>query len=762
MGKNNSCVYERGDFLFIGNERIELGFNKSDGGSLASILDKKTNFQLLHNRNAPRYLYRLALRLEDNNIEWLSNLDAGRFEWRKEEGEGGTILILETAQFPDRALKVIIRIMLEDGSSLTRWRMEVQDVEQTTVHQLTCPVISGLFKIGEPIPGEALAIPRHGEGYLFKNPFPVYDRLPLCAGAGLDVPDVGIGELHGFYPGSMSMQLLIYYNHQSGIYLATHDAEQNVKSFDMGPWDDEKECPILSISHFPSEMRGKDISFAYDTVLGVFQGNWCDAADIYKAWARKQWWCKKKLWERDIPDWMRRGFGVFQMSNYHIPLIKMNHSLSQIAGLVNKLSGEAGVPLLSLIFNWENRGGWTAPVGLFPPREGEDKFKKAMYRLRQAGNHGFVYIPGGCWYLKLPYQPPFNSWPEFEAEGKPYAVKNVHGEIDIHRWLPGWEVARLCPHTDYARKLTVSMVLQCLELGCSVVQIDNFPCGGSEACYDSSHGHPLGHGAWWSRAWAEILAEVRRQARSKNPQCAITSEGISENFIPYLDMFDQRAGNMEYFGHYRRGDPMGGETIPLFTYVYNEYIGAYCAAYPECNRPEVLYWTRCLGKSLAQGVVPTGGWYFPEPAELNPVTITFYKKVVRAAAQECWPYLMFGEMLKPPEIDVPIITASYCKMTPDADHMDPRNRHEVQDQAIQHSVWRGRDGTIGYFLINISESPVSFELELSAYGMEAEKYDVEHFIDGVGERWLAAVTLPRRERIDMTPLSVILIVVRRH
>ena len=29
----------------------------------------------------------------------------------------------------------------------------------------------------------------------------------------------------------------------------------------------------------------------------------------------------------------------------------------------------------------------------------------------------------------------------------------------------------------------------------TVVQIDNFPCGSSEACYNPEHGHPLGNGA---------------------------------------------------------------------------------------------------------------------------------------------------------------------------------------------------------------------------------------------------------------------------
>ena len=459
---------------------------------------------------------------------------------------------------------------------------------------------------------------------------------------------------------------------------------------------------------------------------------------------------------------MHAGFGVWQMSNYHIPQLDLNHSLLQIADEVGGLSRGMGVPLLSLVFNWEGGGGWTGPAGFFPPREGEETFGRAMRRLREAGCLGFVYMTGGCWYLKLPYDPPFDSWSAFEAEGRPHAVMAADGTVPVGRWYAGWESTRLCPVPAYTRELTAGVFLRCLEMGATVVQIDNFPCGGPEACHDPAHGHPPGYGPWWAEAWAGILAEVRRRARERDPECAMSTEGVSEGFLPFLDLFDQRAPNMEYFGHYAPGMPMGGETVPLFTYVYGQYIGAYTAAMPECNRPEVLYWTRCLGKALAEGVVPTAGRYFPEPRESNPVTLGFYKKVVRAAAQECWPYLMFGEMLRPPALDVPSITCEYYKFVLDdkRHYVDPAQRHEVRDKAVQTAAWRARDGSIGTVFANAGLEPVAFELEVSGHGADAPAFDVERITDGVHEPWLRGVSLPRRERVEMAPLSVTLVVVR--
>ena len=760
MSETASYVRESADLVCIGNSSVELCFDPAQNAVLVSIQDKRTGHDMRRDRSAPTLLYRLALREQaGNELVWLTSRDATRFGWSKQENDGSATLTLTTGGFVGRDLSVDVKVTLAADSALSVWHMAARHAGSAAVYQLTCPIISGLAKVGEPAPGEALAVPVQGEGYLFKNPYPVRDRMPLRAGAGPETPDVGVGGVHGRYPGRLPMQMFAFYNDAAGLYFAAHDAGQNVKDFDMGPWPDWGDAPVLSMSHFPGEAPGADVEITYDTIVGVFHGDWYDAADLYKAWATKQWWCRKKLWDRDIGDWMRRGFGVFQMSNYHIPKLEMNHPLAQIADVVNDLSREAGVPLLALVFNWEGGGGWTGPVGFFPPREGEAAFREAMSRVRQAGNRGFVYVTGGCWYLKLPYDPPFDSTAEFDAEARPHAIKAVDGSVPIGRWYKGWESTRLCAHTRYTRELTASVVTKCLELGCTVVQIDNFPCGGSEACYDPSHGHPLGYGPWWSQAWGETLAEVRRRAKAEDPDCALTTEGISENFIPYLDMYDHRAGNMEYFGHYSRGMPMGGETIPLFNYVYNEYIGSYCAAMPECNRPEVLYWTRCFGKALVQGVAPTGGHYFPEPAELNPVTIGFYRKVVRAAAQECWPYLMFGEMLRPPEIDVPAIAASYCKFVLDdkSHYVDPGQRHEVQDRAVQHAAFRAADGTIGYFFVNVSEEPVSFEVELSDYGAGALSYDVDRVTDGVREAWLRDVNLPRRERVDMAALSVVVV-----
>jgi hypothetical protein len=752
--------------MVLRNFHIALTFSQEHHGALVSMFDPTSGEELLRDREAPRLLWRLGLRRHgEPEIEWLTSDQAASLDLKETRASGSNALTLTSGGLPGLVSQVVVRVSLADDSALSAWQVQVRGVEaDVAICEVTCPVICGLVKLGDPAPGETLIFPVQDEAYLFRNPFPVRDRLPLCAGAGPEEADVGVGQVGGRYPGQIALQMAAFYHDDLGLYLATHDAGQHPKTFHMGPRPDLGEGPVLSVSHHVSEIPGADLAIPYETILGLFHGDWYDVADLYREWATRQWWCEKTLWERDLADWLRRGVGgVWQMSNYHIPRLDLNHSLDQIAETVNAVSARAGVPLLGLVFNWEQGGAWTGPRGFFPPREGEAQFRAAMQKLCDAGNFGFVYITGNNWYVKIGYDPPWDSWPQFLVEGEQLALRRPDGEYTVMSWYGNWEIVRLCPEPEAALELHADIFLGCLDLGCTVVQIDNFPCGGSEACYDSAHGHPLGHGPWWSEACARMLEEIRRRAKAKNPQCAISTEGVAENFIPWLDLCDQRAGNMEYFGHYGRGLPMGGETIPLFNTVYNEYIGSYYAAYPECNRPEVLYWTRGIGKAICQGVLPAAGRYFPDPPDSNPITLAFFTRIARATGTDLYPYLMFGRMLRPPDIESPTFTAQYCKFLYDAEnfrhHLDPMQRHEVTDRAIQHAAYRGRDGSVCVLFVNVSEEPVELSFELPAYDLSG-RVNVQRITNSEPEEWLADVALPQPVELAMAPLCITLLIMR--
>lgn len=298
-----------GTTVTVSNGMLSLGFDLAHGGRLASLRDPVAEWEFIRDTEAPSTLFRLALIGRDSReVQWLEAGEATQLNWdTRREGERLTVL-LTASGFARRALSVTVAVTLTPDSALSRWRGSVSGLAaDEAVHQLALPLLTGVLRVGDPAPGEALALPVQSEGWLFRDPFPVVDRLPLMSGMGPDTPQVGVGQWHGRYPGGIPVQLMLYLTERSSLYVATHDPDQHVKHFAVGPSTAEGSHPALSASHLPGEASGEAYATPYDTVVGVFQGDWYDGADIYKAWARQQWWCAHKLGERDIPDWLRRA-----------------------------------------------------------------------------------------------------------------------------------------------------------------------------------------------------------------------------------------------------------------------------------------------------------------------------------------------------------------------------------------------------------------------------------------------------------------------
>jgi len=124
---------------------------------------------------------------------------------------------------------------------------------------------------------------------------------------------------------------------------------------------------------------------------------------------------------------------------------------------------------------------------------------------------------------------------------------------------------------------------------------------------------------------------------------------------------------------------------------------------------------------------------------------------------------MFGEMLRPPEIDVPSITAQYCKFLYDPEgfrhHMDPQQRHEVIDRAVQHAAYRGPDGSVCLVFVNVSDRPVQFGFELPAYGFTGE-VSLQQIETAGPAPEPVRIALPHAASLSMEPFSITLLTLR--
>ena len=105
---------------------------------------------------------------------------------------------------------------------------------------------------------------------------------------------------NGTYPGSVSMQFMAYYNEYGGLYVATHDENGYMKAFEYHPYDGGV---CIELRHF-TDGAEKEYKMQYEIVTGVFEGNWQDAAQIYRSWIEATDMLPQKISDRnDLPKW---------------------------------------------------------------------------------------------------------------------------------------------------------------------------------------------------------------------------------------------------------------------------------------------------------------------------------------------------------------------------------------------------------------------------------------------------------------------------
>jgi hypothetical protein len=734
---------EDDECIYLGNTFLEFAFHKDKGG-IFSIVNKSSGIDFRRNRKSPCLIYRIWFKTKDNGErKCINNLETDNFAYNWEKTSEGIRLKLRNSGLRKYDINVNVIIHVPDDSNLATWKIKIENNEDLTLYKVDFPLVSGFTKIGEESEDDFLATPFCG-GVLLKDPYHTLKNdeefLPFL------------------YPSAeMSMQFIALYDKNGGLYLSTEDADGNVKGLLLKRVDEE--YMELMCSHYITEEVGKNFLPQYPVIIGFFNGDWHVAAEIYRKWATSQKWCTMKLSEKDTPEWFVRPTPIHMLENYSF-LNRHVISLDEMPTIVRDLNNTLGFHLVACIFAWENSGSWTGPR-YFPPREGEEKFMKAMSHLRKCGNHGFAYISGTVWRIASK-RISFDDSKKFEETGKEYVSMTEDQRPIIIIQGPVGPGARMCPHTQFWRETVLDNTLECLRLGLDMVQIDEFP--DINPCYNESHGHPLGYGNWIGKSWLRMLLEIRKEGKRRNSDFVMSIEEPCEFYIGCVDCYLSRDNMPELFGHYKKlVDRYGSslETIPLFTYVYHEYIITFGHenVFLNPDKEMVSYYRRALARSFILGKVESGGQFFRKGG-LVPELVEFYKKTSLAESSYAKAYVIYGKMLKPPRINVPTITINYFDFNKNYvgfDHESPVRT--LREPSILSSAWKSSSNSIGYVFANISDEPVAFNWEILPHDLNLNYYTVYYVRDGIYSLIFEKAHLPRIERIRMKPREILLVAV---
>lgn len=428
----------------------------------------------------------------------------------------------------------------------------------------------------------------------------------------------------GSYPGGLSYPMAYYAIYPSdgngtGIYYGIHDPDGGYKDFTAcstsvgGQMRLNSKFAAINIGE-PSNgfaLPGKAVWQAFD-------GDWYDAAEIYRQYIETKCDWMPKAPRTDIPEWMqdipfwimdwlpmdsgelpvslRTGAEITANSWYEVPI---------------KLREEVGVPIGYHMYNWHNNPFNNDFPHFLPPRP---IMKPGVEKLQKAGIRVMPYINILLWDTHDKGSEDY----QFTSVAKPSAVKMSNGEIRTHTYgsfEPNGEIVKLapmCPTSEMWRN-KLKEIVTCLfnDYNMDAIYLDQMAAYVPNACMDKSHNHLPGGGGWWQKEYRktmDMLNAVKPEGR------AYTSEGNAEVYASCLDGF--LAWAWIIVENY----------VPAFMHIYGGKIpslGRNANGYMQSNDP---YWKYHLAQSLVAG--EQMGWINSNFTN-NPVRLNYARKLIQ-------------------------------------------------------------------------------------------------------------------------------------
>jgi hypothetical protein len=733
--------------LVLQNEKLLVGL---DGfGSLLQLVDKTTGRNYIHPAPGwPRPLFRLILTESDEKGNILPGeivLDstlAGRVEYL--EHVVNRSLTIRFCGIDGLPLEAVCSISIDEDEPFSRWKMFLKNDTAFAVKAIEYPLVHCAYVLGESAHDDRILIPKH-DGHLVGNPdlhpwegdgIPRLDQRYHYPGEGRNTP------------GGMSVQLIAYYDRDGGLYMATHDDQGHPKI--LGPriitGEDERYFDF-SPAHLYPEIAGLSVGTNYETVIGLFWGDWQDAADIYKRWAVHAPWCAKRTFEReDIPDWIKRGAFFFNFRLRHQP--DGESFLDRVPEYLERWRDALGMPLVAMMCGWEKIGEWTGP-DYFPPYGGDQRFRRMCERLKE---RGFRPFPFGLSGLKLPVRkkiPASGPQPElavdydarrqFEQACKAAAATKPGGDLILESDVSQWDGlhAYACPTTPQAEKQLYDASMKLVrDYGAQISQADQLFNGAVTECYNAEHPHPPGRGIWQNEAIRSIYRRIREDGKKRDPDFALSQEWQSELFLQDLDVY-----------HARNYDqPRGLMGVPLFSYLYHEYLPCYggdWSSFLSDNTNGVYY----HAANFVNGNLPAGCPQSMKKMTRNAEPEEADEAILRMARHTCrlfsayTDFLVLGKMLKTPALQIEGETIKFVGVN------FGFGKGPLTVPSVLHRAWQAPDGRVAYAMANVTDKTRQFHLVVEPYA--GRKADLWLNVNGL-ERTCIARSLPLPNAVEIT------------
>ena len=676
-------------------EAGRLGFildGQPGGIALQSLFDLEQGRELLARHALP--LFAVSLRHTATREDVRLAADAGWQKVASVRGQDGSV-VLDWQDPEDQrleGLRVTAKATPEPEAAAWRWYLEVDTGDPAwSVWKVTFPQVA-LGDLGE------------GAGRTQGSPKPNASAAAVLFPRGPGEIKRGVwGEAFNFrgrYPsGWCSMQFLAAYDDDgTGLYVGMHDPYAGTKEIMLTSHPGERSVRLAYEHPAPDMGRpGNGFRLSGEAVWQLLDGDWFDAAMIYKRWAREHaiWWPDlgpegredTPLWMRELCAWAQTGGAPAEC----VPAVK-------------EMAAQLGVPTGFHWYNWHEIPFDNDYPHYFPTKAG---FAAGVAELQQANVYVMPYINGRLWDTHDQGSEDF----QFSSVALPAVTKNEQGKPFKEKYgskeadgNPVW-LGVMCPSTKLWQDKVNEIVLRLQnEEGVAGVYIDQIAAAAPKLCMDETHGHPLGGGHWWNEGHWHMLDSLRK---SMGDDKMLTTECNAEPFIAWMDGY--LTWHWQYNGQ-----------VPVFPAIYGGAIQMFGRAYRGGPTKDLALRMKA-GQQLVYG--EQLGWLNPSLLEeagrsgasakangSSPDNGSFFRQAVRLR----WRlrrYFYAGEMARPPKLtgDVPTVTADW----------QWSGEWPVTTDAVLTGAWRiPQEKRCVLLFANVSDASVTASVAFEDEGMQ--------------------------------------------
>lgn len=681
------------DPIVLRNEYLSITLGIEDGRLRLNSIKDSSDHEFLGDAQDNTSIWRIVFRspsgeskeVESNKASFLGQ-QMNKFKWIVPLGEVQA--------------EVHMSVRLNDKSHLSYWSISAKLPDRWKIYRVDFPIIPNI----KPEKGLRMAAP-FGWGLEYElKPGEAYDAT---------------------YPSLVAaMQFVAFYNRGHGLYIGTHDPQANHKRFSMKARQDGISFTITNLPAIP-EKGGGAWKLPYEAAVGVFTGDYYDAAQIYREWTFDAPWGKGgPISKRTIPQWLKDTDLWIRVKD-----VWSDTESEPVENL--EMAKEAadffGIPIALHWYTWHQIPFDTLYPEYFPAKP---NFAEGVKALQAIGFHVMPYINGRL------CDPKSKTWIEERADRS--AARKEDGEPYTEIYGSKVPLNVMCPYTQqWQEKITALVDRLVNEYNVDGVYIDQISAASAVQCFNSEHNHPIGGGKFWADGYRKMLD----MARSRLPKGKILT--TEENAECWLDQFDALL---------LVNTPVGTKkVIPLFPAVYSGRTITFGFQY---TLPEDLRDSAPWRAKMAQAFVFGSqlGWVSlsvlmaPEVRQEAEFLRTLAR--CRRFAHE---YVVTGRFLGMlnAQGDNPLLRI-------EGKPSFGSGTYAMELPSVLTSAWLAENGSLGILMVNQSNEDHNVQvcLPLNKVGIQADKgFSVEKFgSEGKESDWqsttaIQKVTIPARNAI---------------